>query len=71
MIAGALYAAPASTQAPRFYRDDPIAIEPNSRDASGVQPWDIRLTYEITYNLFVTSRYQPTNTRAQIRRSMR
>ena len=65
VIAGALFAAPALTQTPRFYRDDPIAVEPNSRDASGVQPWDIRLTYEITYNLFVTSRYKPTNTRAR------
>jgi hypothetical protein len=65
VIASALFAAHALTQAPRFYRDDPIAVEPNSRDASGVQPWDIRLTYEITYNLFVTSGYKPTNTRAK------
>ena len=39
--------------------------EPSSRDASGVQPWDIGLTYELTYNLFVTSDYKPTNTRAR------
>src|SRR5687767_14452281 len=54
-----------STQSPRFYSDDPIAVEPNSRDASGVEPWDIGLTYELAYNLFVTSEYKPTNTRAQ------
>jgi hypothetical protein len=54
-----------STQTPRFYSDDPIATEPSSRDASEVQPWDIGLTYELAYNLFVTSEYKPTNTRAQ------
>ena len=41
---------PASTQSPRFYSDDPIAKEPDSRDASGVQPWDIGLMYELSYN---------------------
>ena len=64
VVTSALLAVPAATQSPRFYRDDPIAVEPNSRDASGVQPWDIGLTYELAYNLFVTSRYKPTNTRA-------
>ena len=54
-----------STQSPRFYSDDPIAREPDSRDASGVQPWDIGLMYELSYNLFVTSGYKPTNTRAR------
>ena len=53
-----------TTQTPRFYSDDPIAVEPSSRDASGVEPWDIGLTYELSYNLFVTSKYKPTNTRA-------
>ena len=57
--------AAASTQSPRFYSDDPIAREPSSRDASGVQPWDIGLMYELSYNLFVTSGYKPTNTRAR------
>jgi hypothetical protein len=54
-----------STQTPRFYADDPIANEPDSRDASGVQPWDIGLMYELSYNLFVTANYKPTDTRAQ------
>jgi hypothetical protein len=54
-----------STQSPRFYSDDPIAKEPDSRDASAVQPWDIGLMYELSYNLFVTSGYKPTNTRAR------
>ena len=61
---GVLASVPVSTQAPRFYSDDPIAREPESRDASGAQPWDIGLMYELSYNLFVTSGYKPTNTRA-------
>ena len=42
-----------------------LARSLSSRDASEVQPWDIGLTYELAYNLFVTSEYKPTNTRAQ------
>jgi len=68
ILASALFAAimlaGVSTAGLHYYRDDPIAREPESRDASRVQPWDIGLMYELTENLFVTSRYQPTNTRA-------
>ncbi len=53
-----LIGAPVSTQTPRFYSDDPIAREPASRDASGVQPWDIGLMYELATNLFVTAKLQ-------------
>jgi len=53
-----------SSQQPRFYSDDPISREPASRDASGVKPWDIGLLYELSYNLFVTAEYKPSNTRA-------
>jgi hypothetical protein len=60
-----LVAATVSTQAPHFYRDDPIGREPASRDASGVKPWDIGLMYELSYNLFVTADYKPSNTRAR------
>ena len=63
LVAG-LLAAPVATQAPRFYSDDPIAREPDSRDAAGVQPWDIGLMYELATNLFVTAGYQPTHPRA-------
>jgi hypothetical protein len=61
----ALISVPVLTQAPRFYSDDPIAKEPASQDASGVEPWDIGLIYELAINLFVTSNYKPSNTRAQ------
>src|SRR6188508_3410038 len=56
---------PASTNPPRFYDDDPIAREPEPRDASGAQPWDIGLLYDLSYNLFVVQRSKPSGTRAQ------
>jgi len=40
------------TVAPKFYDDDPIAREPETRDASGVQPWDIPLAFDLGLNLF-------------------
>jgi hypothetical protein len=54
-----------SAQAPRFYRDDPIGREPDPQNASGAQPVDISLLYDLSYNLFVVSRRTPSNTRAQ------
>ena len=53
------------TQAPRFYDDDPISREPEPQDASKVEPWDIGLLYDLSYQLFATSRRKPSNTRAQ------
>jgi hypothetical protein len=60
-----LCARAASTKGPRYYPDDPIAREPERQDASKAQPYFIRSMYEMTSNLFVTSRYMPTGTRAQ------
>jgi hypothetical protein len=62
MVAFAI--APVFTAGPKFYPDDPLQREPESRDASGVQPWDIGLIYEISMNLFVTTNHEPSNTRA-------
>ena len=55
----------ASTTAPRFYDDDPIARDPESQDASPAQLFQIVDLYEMTYNLFVTAGYKPTGSRAQ------
>jgi hypothetical protein len=55
----------ASTIGPRFYPDDPIAREPESRDASKAQPYFISSLYEMATNLFVTASYKPSGTRAQ------
>ena len=55
----------ATAAPPRFYDDDPISREPESQDASGVQPSDVGLFYELSYNLFVTSGHEASNTRAR------
>ena len=52
------------SRGPRFHEDDPIAREPESQDASGAQPTEIGLLYELSYNLFAVSRRTPSNTRA-------
>ncbi len=49
----------------RFYDDDPIAREPESQDASGAEPFDIGLLFDLSYDLFVTGKRQPSNTRAR------
>ena len=48
----------------RFFSDDPLGREPESRDASGAQPTDIGLFYDLSYNLFATPGLKPSNTRA-------
>ena len=68
MAAGAALAfgAPTlSTQAPRFYSDDPIAREPESQDASAAQPYEISTMYQLVVNLFVTSSHKPSGRRAK------
>jgi hypothetical protein len=53
-----------SADGPRFYDDDPIAREPESQDAAAAQPAEVGLFFEISYNLFVIAKHQPSNTRA-------
>jgi hypothetical protein len=36
----------------RFYSDDPLTREPETQDASGVQPWDIHLYWDLLENTF-------------------
>jgi hypothetical protein len=48
----------------KFFSDDPLTREPETADASGAQPWDIDLFYDLAYNLFVTPRRPASNTRA-------
>jgi len=59
-----LFTGSVSTKSPHFYKDDPIAREPESQDASGAQPSEIGDLYEMVDNLFVTSGYKPTGVRA-------
>ena len=67
VLAGAMtvLATSVSTKTPRFYKDDPIAREPESQSAEGAKPSQIQSLYEMTYNLFVTSGYKPSGLRAK------
>jgi hypothetical protein len=60
-----LLASGVSTRGLHFYPDDPITREPESQDASNAKPYSIGSLYEMTANLFVTSRYKPSGLRAQ------
>src|SRR5262245_51385391 len=37
---------------PKFYPDDPISVEPETQDASRIQPWKIELFYDLLLNQF-------------------
>ncbi|PWT81003.1 MAG: hypothetical protein C5B57_11320 [Blastocatellia bacterium] len=65
LVGFGLFASAVSTKGLHFYRDDPIAREPESQDASRAQPYEIGDLYEMSYNLFVTSGYKPSGMRAQ------
>src|SRR3954470_18608131 len=56
---------PVAATSPHFYRDDPIAREPESQDASRATPSEIGDLYEMTYNLFVQPGYKSSGLRAQ------
>jgi hypothetical protein len=49
LITGSL---PSSAVSPKFYRDDPIAVERDHQDASAVRPWRIDLLANVLINLF-------------------
>jgi hypothetical protein len=61
----ALLASTVSTKDPHFYPDDPIVREPESKDASKAQEYEIGSLFEMTHNLFVTAGYKPTGVRAK------
>ena len=66
IVAGVgIAASSVSTKAPRFYKDDPLAREPESQDASKAVNHELGSLYEMTYNLFVTGGYKQTGTRAK------
>ena len=67
LLAGAVVvlASTVSTKAPHFYPDDPIAREPESKDASKAQEYEIGSLFEMTHNLFITAGYKPTGVRAK------
>jgi hypothetical protein len=52
LMAAALTASDPSGATRRFFNDDPIAREPDSQDAAGVEEWDIDLFIDLSINLF-------------------
>ena len=58
-LSGAL--APAASKGPKFYRDDPIRVEPETQDASRVVPWHIDLFYDLMLNQFTRPGAPPGN----------
>jgi hypothetical protein len=60
LVAAAVSGEPAQ----KFYDDDPIAVEPETQDASRVLPWKIDLIYDLMRNQF-TQPGEPAGPRAQ------
>jgi hypothetical protein len=60
LVAGVVLAEPAR----QFYKDDPLAAEPETQDASRVIPWKIDLFYDLMLNQF-TQPGDPAAPRAQ------
>ena len=54
-----------TTASPHFYRDDPLAREPESQDASRAATSEIGDLYEMVHNLFVQPGYKPSGVRAE------
>ena len=54
-----------SGQGRKFYNDDPLAREPETQEASGVQEWDIDLIFDLALNLFARPGDAMPNVRAR------
>jgi hypothetical protein len=54
----------AAEPGPKFYPDDPLAVEPETQDASKVSPWKIDLMYDLVLNQFARPGL-PAGSRAQ------
>ena len=52
MVASLSVTAAGQSAARKFFDDDPLQREPETQDASKVQPWKNVLTYDLTLNLF-------------------
>src|SRR5687767_11924842 len=65
LAASALTAVSVSGAAAKFFDDDPIAREPETRDASKAEEWDIDLVWDLALNLFSRPGDSTPNVRAQ------
>jgi hypothetical protein len=51
LVFAATIAAAGSAASQKFFNDDPVWVEPDTEDASGLQPLEINLMVDLTYNL--------------------
>src|SRR4051794_40333299 len=65
-IAAIAALAPAASTGPKFYRDDPIQVEPETQDASRAVPWSINLGYDLMRNQFTRPGMPPGSRAANI-----
>lgn len=53
VVAGVLTGLPIDGAAPRFYPDDPVTVNHDTQDASGVTPFEVDPDYDAVENMFV------------------
>ena len=58
--------APAASTNPKFFPDDPIQVEPETKDASRAVPWKIHLAYDLALNQFTAPGLPPGNRAANL-----
>jgi hypothetical protein len=61
--AAVLLTLPTSASSPRFFDDDPIWVDHDTQDATGIKPLDVDLTVDLAYNV-IAGRRQPANVKA-------
>ena len=55
---------PGTAASPKFFDDDPVWVEPDTEDASGITPLEVSLFVDLAYN-FIAGRGEPADVRAQ------
>ena len=51
---------PTAASSPRFFDDDPVWVDRDTQDASGIKPLEVDLTVDLAYN-FIAGRRQPVD----------
>ena len=54
-----------SEAAMKFYHDDPIYVDPDVQDASGIKAWETDVIYDALENLFTNPGDKTPNVRAK------
>jgi hypothetical protein len=65
LFAASIFTFSGLCSAAKFYPDDPIMEVKDTQNASGIEPWEINLFFDLTYNLFAHPGDPTPNVRAQ------